>query len=341
MNKYLVRFATVLTGIIVLSSCSHNPLKIDVSGIKIPPVKVLRLEQDMFSVNPDSVNYYTPLLVKKYGPFYANFVTGFINDGGITDSTYAYSIKRFITDKDMRRAYDTCEKKYHDMTFLENGFTNVFKHFKYYFPDKPLPTIVTAMSGFNYALVYYDSTLEISLEMYLGKNSPFYTMLRFPQYKTMHMAKSYMLCDAVYGWLKSTFKADEDKNDMLAQIVHEGKIMYLEDALMPDVNDTLKIRYTAKQLAWCKANEFNMWAYIIQKQLLYTTNETDIVKFTDDGPFTPMFNHDYCPARTGNWIGWRIVRDYMKNNPDITIPQLMAEKSADKILRQSGYKPTK
>ncbi len=326
---------------ILFSSCHHNPLDISVSGINVSPVKIERLEKDIFSMSPDSINKYTPGMLKKYGSFYANFVTGFINDAGIMDSTYAAGLKRFISDPDMRNTFDSCEKIYPDLSFLEDGLTDAFRHFRFYFPDMPLPKVLTVMSGYNYGLIYYDSTLAISLEMYLGMNNTYYTMLQFPHFKTMHMTKDYILSDAVYGWLESIFKPNEDKNDLLSQIVHEGKVMYALDAMLPKVNDTIKIHYTKRKLAWCKGNEFNMWAYIIREKLLYTTDLSNIAKLTDDGPFTSYFNHDLSPSRTGFWIGWQIVRTYMKNNPDITLSQLMAEKSADKILKESGYKPEK
>ena len=345
MNKkeYLRNIVYRLSFIValLLSSCHNNPLDIDVSKVNVPPVKIGRLERDMFAMPPDSINQYTRHMMKKYGKFYTDFVTGFINDGGIMDSTYAAGLRRFITDRDMRNAYDSCEKVYPDLSFLENGLTDAFQHFRYYFPEKPLPKVLTGMSGYNYFLVYVDSTLSISLEMYLGANYSYYTMLAFPHYKTMHMTKDYIVCDAVYGWLESIFKPNEDRNDLLAAMVHEGKIMYALDAMLPKVNDTIKIHYTKKQEAWCKENEFNMWAYIIRAKLLYSTDQSAIAKFTDDGPFTSYFNHDLSPSRTGFWLGWKIVRMYMKNNPDITLPQLMAEKSADKILKESGYKPSK
>ncbi len=330
-----------IAGALLYASCNSNRLDIDVSKINIPPVKIDRLEKDMFSMPPDSIARYTLAIEKKYGIFYARFITGFINDGGLGDSSYTISLKHFITDKDMLDAYTACEKEYPDMTFLETGLTDAFRHYKYYFPDSSLPRVVTLMSGFNYSLIYFNNTLGISLEMYLGQSSVFYQMLTFPLYKTTHLARAYMLRDAIYGWLESVYKTNENRNDFLSQIIHEGKIMYLQDALLPLLNDTIKIKYSERQLKYCIANEYNIWAYIIGQKVLYSTDEILIKKFTDDGPFTPMFNHDNCPSRTGDWIGWRIVRAYMKNNPGVTIPQLMAETSADKILARSGYKPTK
>jgi hypothetical protein len=327
--------------ILLLSSCSHNPLDVDVSKVNIQPIKVDRLEKDMFNLPADSMTTYLSRMQQRYGRFYNDFVTGFINDAGIHDSTYLASLKRFVSDKDMRFAYDTCEQAYPDMRFLEDGLTDAFKHYKYYFPDSNLPRVLTAVSGFNYDIIMFDNTLAVSLEMYLGAKSSLYNMLRYPHYKTARLNRSYMLRDALCGWLETVFKPNEDKNDFLSQIVHEGKVMYMMDALMPDVSDTIKIVYSNKQLKWVKENEFNLWAYIIQQKLLYSTNESDVKRFTDDGPFTSGFNRDFCPARTGTWLGWQIVRTYMKHNPSVTIPQLMAEKSADKILARSGYKPSK
>lgn len=323
-------------------------MDIDVSKINVPPVKIDRMERDMFTMPPDSINQYTPRMLNKYGKFYTNFVTGFLNDGGIMDSTYAAGLRRFITNRDMRDTYDSCEKTYPDLYFLEDGMTDAFRHFRYYFPDKPLPRILTVMSGYNYALVYYDSTLAVSLDMYLGSTNQLYAFAQFPHFKTMHMTRDYMVCDAVYGWLESVFKPEPqtsaggaEGNDLLSEIVHEGKIIYALDAMLPKVNDTIKIHYTKKQLAWCEDNEFNMWAYLIREKLLYSTDQSNTAKLTDDGPFTPYFNHDLSPSRTGYWLGWQIVKTYMKNNPEVTLPQLMAMKNADKILKESGYKPSK
>jgi hypothetical protein len=337
-SRHLIIFPVLC---FTITACHHNSLDIDVSNVNVPPVKIERMERDVFAMPPDSVNSYTRRMVKKYGVFYTDYVINFLNNGGIMDSTYAAGLRRFIADKDMRDTYDTCEKLYPDVSFLESGLTEAFRHFRFYFPSQQLPKVATVMSGFSYGIIYSDSTLAISLEWYLGTNNLLYTYVQVPRYKTLHMTKDYMVNDAVYGWIESIFKPNEDKNDLLAEIVHEGKIMYALDAMLPKVNDTVKIHYTKKQLEWCKDNEFNMWAYIIREKMLYSTDQNNIDKFMKDGPFTSYFNHDLSPARTGFWLGWQIVRTYMKNNPEVTIKQLMAEKSADKIFKESGYKPSK
>ena len=339
--KKCLKLAVLTACVVFFASCKHNRLKVDVSNVTVPPIHIDRLEKDMFSMPPDSIYQRDPAIEKKYGKFYTRFIMDVIyGGGGVMDSTYAASIRRFITDKDMKHVYDTCEKLFPDVKFLETGFTDVFKHYKYYFPKNSIPRVVTTMSGFSNAVGYIDSTLAISLEWYMGNKSPYYIMLQWPAYQFAHCSREYMLSDAVYGWLKTYFKPNENKDDMLSEIIHEGKIRYLVDAMLPDVDDTIKMWYSSKQLAYCKQNEFNIWAYFIQKNLLYSTDQGDIVKYTEEGPFISELSHD-CPARVAIWFGWQIVRSYMKNNSKVTLQELMNETDADKILKKSGYRPTK
>ena len=91
-------------------------------------------------------------------------------------------------------------------------------------------------------------------------------------------------------------------------------------------------------MEWCTEHEKDMWGYLIQNKFLYSNEVEVITKFTGEGPFTTGFVKE-SPARTGNWIGWRIVRDYMNANPKTTLDQLMTENDPQMILSKSKYKP--
>ena len=43
---------------------------------------------------------------------------------------------------------------------------------------------------------------------------------------------------------------------------------------------------------------------------------------------------------TGRWMGWQIVRNYMRNTDELDLKGLFEEKDAQKILKISKYKPT-
>src|ERR1043166_2701195 len=127
------------------------------------------------------------------------------------------------------------------------------------------------ISGFNYSIVVVDSTLSLGLESYLGSNCEFYTALGIPKYKSNFMNEQDMLPDAVRQWMLTEFPYNMKDHDFLSEMVYMGKIYYLCDAMMPDVNDTLKIQYTNPQMGYCMQNEFNIWSYFAAQKLLYTT----------------------------------------------------------------------
>lgn len=326
--------------ILLAASCHHDDLKVDVSNVVVPELTINRMEQDVFNMDTTHLLLSENKLKTKYGKFYNSYVLGILNNGGSHDTVKADLLKLFISDKDMRDAYNNCQKEYPDVNKLKEEFTQSFKYFKNYFPNRSIPKVITMMSGFNYSLVNQDSTLAIGLEMYLGTKNKFYDALGMPMYKKRCMNKENILPDALRGWMINEFPYMMDKNDFLSEIIYMGKIMYLTDALAPDVADTLKTQYTAKQTKYCVHNEFNMWSYFIAQKILYTTDQAQIMKFTTDGPFTTAFSKE-APPRVGYWIGRQIIKQYVKNNPDMSLQQLMDEKDAQKILTKAKYKPTK
>ena len=328
------------TATLFISCNNDNPLKVDVSHVEVPELKINRLDQDVFNIDTSAVPAETQKLQAKYGSFYSAFITGILNAGEIRDSGYVTRIRRFINDRDMKKAYADCQQKYPDLSPLKEAFNEAFQRFKYHFPKRHLPQLVTMMSGFNYAIYPLDSTLAIGLEMYLGKDNDFYKMLGYPRYRTLFMDKDNILPDAVGGWMISEFPYAMTKNDFLSEIIYMGKILYATDALLPDVPDTLKIRYTQAQMDYCLQNEFNVWSYFVAQKIIYTTDQAEIMKFTGEGPFTAALSKQ-APARIGYWIGWRIVKQYMTVFPKTSLEQLMKENDAQQFLAKSKYKPKK
>lgn len=333
------RLFVFFTALLFISCSDESPLKkVDVSAVVVPDITIKRLDQDIFTMDTTDVAASTKKLEAKYGPFYSVFVTGILNNGEIRDSGYVVRIKRFIKERDMKKAYADCQQLYPNMQKQEHAFTEAFQHFKYYFPKRKLPTVVTTMSGFNYAVYPVDSTLSISLEMYLGSTNDFYLMLGFPRYRTTFMTPDNIVPDAIQSLMIKEFPYMMNNETFLSQIIYMGKIMYATDALLPDVEDTLKLRYTKPQLDYCLQNEFNVWSYFIAQKTLYTTNQSEIMKFTGEAPFTTAFSKQSAP-RIGHWIGWRIVQQYMKTNPKVTLEEMMNEKDAQQFLTRSKYKP--
>ena len=127
-------------------------------------------------------------------------------------------------------------------------------------------------------------------------------------------------------------------NRMLDIMIHNGKMLYLLDLLLPHKPDHIKLGYTPEQTAWCEANEFNIWSHFLREDLLYSTERKDIRKLVDHSPSSPGMP-EQAPGRTANWLGWQIVKSYMKRHPDTSVATLLALKDAQQLMDQARYKP--
>src|SRR5690606_6262151 len=180
--------------------------------------------------------------------------------------------------------------------------------------DSLVPRIITFNSGFNYGIFPTDSVLGVGLEWFIGSEHPVIGMLApeaFPQYVKERMQPQMLVPSAVKGWLLVHYMPDVQGADLLAHLVATGKVMALLDALLPDVQLHLKMAFTSDQLAWCEANEFNIWKEIVNNEMLYSKKPADIGRLMNDGPFTNGFPRE-SPGHIGEWIGYRMVRPYME-----------------------------
>lgn len=339
--KIIFKSLAFLSFFLILSGCGHEQLNIDTSDVQIEPIIFKRLDKDIFLLNEKNVNQKSFEFQKKYTTFYNRYIASIVNNGGIRDSLYTSALLHFVQDKDMHAAYTDIAKMYsdNDIELLGDDMTEVAKRFKVFFPERKLPKqFVTFMSGFNYNVVYVDSTLGIGLEMYLGDKNSFYDALQFPKFRTRTMNKEHLLSDAVRGWVITEFDNADPVNNLLNHMIFYGKIFYTCQALLPEKHDSILIGYTSAQIETCKINEKNYWGFFAKDNKLYENDLKLIAEFTNDGPFTRAISHE-CPPRIAMWMGWQIVRAYMKHNSDVTLQDLMNEKDAQKILSKSKYKP--
>jgi gliding motility-associated lipoprotein GldB len=238
-----------------------------------------------------------------------------------------------------RELYGEVQKKYADFKPVKEDLNLLFKHIKYYFPKTKTPKVITIISEMDYnnKAIYADSLVIISLELYLGKEHKFY---QFPNYIKQNLEQGQIMPDIVSNFSIGKIAPVSDKN-LLSQMVYFGKQMYLKDLLLPDYSDSDKMGYTAEQIKWCQENESYMWRYFIEKEILYSDDQKLQARFINAAPFSKFYLEidNESPGRVGAWIGWQIVRSYMKNN-DVPIADLL-KTDAKEIFKKSKYKPKK
>jgi len=231
------------------------------------------------------------------------------------------------------------EKKFKSFDFIENEVNQLFKHLKYYFPKINIPKIVTLINNVDYQskIIYLDTLVLLSLDTYLGKNHEIYKGI--PNYIKYDMDISFLSSHIADKFLNSKINYPKERT-FLSQMIYYGKKLYLKEKLLPNKNDTITIGYSKQDLTWAQENELYIWKYFIEKELLYNTDSKLIRRFLDPSPFSKFYLEidNQSPGRIGRWIGWQIVRSFMKKNPETKIEDLIF-KSSEELFVKSGYKP--
>ncbi len=323
---------------LLITSCVNKKKEIDISEVNLE-LKISRLDQELFA-NNESMQTKIPKLAQQYGEFFARYTEDMLNLGAVGDPTLPAAYKQFVYDADISTVAKNITAEYQDFTAESLSLTNGFKRYSVLFPNRIIPEIVTIISGFTYKIAATEKTLAIGLDMYLGETYPYYGSVQFPAYRKMTMDRKNIVSDALTGWVTTEFLKPDSSNAMIDEIIYEGKILYLLDQMLPHTVDEIKIGYSIEQLKWCRGNEMAMWGHFVNEKLLFSQIKGDYFKYVNDGPFTPGFDRA-SPSRTGNWLGWQIVRRYMENNQDVSAIELMNNKDAQGILNASNYKPQK
>jgi gliding motility-associated lipoprotein GldB len=312
----------IIPVIIALVSCDKKS-KVEKAVEEIPvEIKVERFDKLFFETESKNLGQ-----LKKQFPFFFPKAT--------QDSIWLEKMQ----NPQWRELYTEVQKKYSNFEPIQKELNGLFKHLKFYFPETKTPKVITVISEMDYnnKVIYTDSLLIISLELYLGKNHKFY---QFPNYLKQNFEKKQILPDVVssFSTLKIAPIADQS---LLSQMIYFGKELYLKDLLLPDYTDADKIGFTSEQNKWCEDNEGYMWRYFLENELLYSNDSKLGNRFINPAPFSKFYLEidNESPGRVGTWIGWQMVRSFMNTN-DVPLEKML-QLNAKELFEKSKYKPKK
>ena len=315
-------FAVLMVLPLFFSCSDKNASKIDVSKVNVD-FSLKRYDVDFYNTTKETL----PKVKYKYP---------YLFPSEFTDSI---SLAK-IYDKGEQELFAETQKIYKDFSPVENQLLSFFKHVKYYNPKFIAPDVITMLSNIDYKsrVIYADSLLLISLDVYLGKNHKFYA--DYPEYIKENNTKNHLIVDVANTIIAKQISPSY-KRRFLDKMIHEGKKMYLLDLYLPFVSNEKKIGVTTDKLNWAVANEEQVWMYFIDQKLLFSTDTKLNQRFIDIAPYSKFYmeQDNLSPGRIGVWVGWQIVRSFMEKN-DVSLQQLL-KIDEDEIFKKSKYKPKK
>ncbi|WP_417361961.1 gliding motility lipoprotein GldB [Galbibacter sp.] len=318
----MCKFLRLFFAILVISCSSDSKLEAEIAKVAVD-VRIDRFDVKFSNANPGEL----PQLKKQY-PYL--FPLQF------SDSVW---IER-MQDSLHQVMASEIDKKFSDFQQDTLAIHELFQHIKYYFPEFNIPKIVTVNSDVDYKnrIIYADSLMLVGLDNYLGEEHEFYKGIQ--QYIRENFEKEALVVDMGKAIARSTIKTAPSR-DFLSKIVYYGKLYYLMSQWMPKTEYYELIRYKEDQFQWSLANEQYIWRYFISNELLFSTDSKLDDRFINPAPFSKFYLEldNESPGRLGQFIGWRIVDSYMKNN-EVSLHELLEEPAAT-VFKNSQYKPKK
>ncbi|WP_196895137.1 gliding motility lipoprotein GldB [Aureivirga marina] len=315
------------TLLLALFACGEKQKnQVDVSNIAMD-TEIVRFEKKMYGKSdiPDQ---------ERLEKLKAEFPIFF--DHRVPDSIY---INKMNSEQN-KSLFKEVDSVFPNIEKQEKEINELFKHVKYYYPKFKAPKVITTFSEFDYTsnVIYADSLLFISLDIYLGKESPVYEGV--PSYIVENFEASQIPVDVAKEFALRLNPMRKNRT-FIEKLVSKGKMMYAVELFAPFKTDAQKIGYSQEKLDWAEANEASIWKYFIENKLLYSTDFELANRFINEAPFSKFYleTDGDSPGRIGEWVGWQIVRSYMKNN-DVTLQQLFLT-NEEEIFKKSKYKPKK
>lgn len=310
-----------------------------------PDIQLSILRFDLSLSNLDTENALEKHIMWKneYGIFYRDYIEKVLAIGPVDEDEEIAAILSHISQtEDFHMLKEEVQKVFKDLSVEEERLSHAFGHIKHELPKTVIPTqIITYFSGFAVQTAIGEDYIGIGLDMFLG-DSPFYPSLigQYPQYIYEKFTPENIVPRVLEVFIREEIMPEDQlEGSFLAHMLHHGKVLYLMDTFLPETDDHLKIGYTKQQIDWAMRYQSSIWDWVLMEELLYQTDYLAIQKHFNNAPFTPQLgDRDESAPKLGVFLGWNMVRKYMKEYPETSLQKLLAMGNEQVFLTQSGYK---
>lgn len=310
--------------ILLLISCTSNKLDVDTSKISVN-ISFVNLDSILMNSSRSEI----PLLLNRFSTssegVLAYELGHCLGIGGFKDIGSLDRIELFRNDAYIKRLESSISSSFKFKSDLQSQIIDGFSHLKFHLPFIQLPNQVFYINSLFVSNVFCSSTeIGIGLDRYLGSNSKVIKELPtqdFFQWMKESMRKEFISRDVLSEWIAKKIVKEVD-GVFADKMIRWGKILYLTEASFPEMEKHLLFRYSKNGYDWADHNETSIWKYIVNQELLFSKNERDHANFLNEGPFTVGLP-EKSPDRLGQYLGWKIVHEFMANNESISLQQLI------------------
>ena len=330
--------------VLFVFSCKNKNGAPDVSDIKMD-VTVKRFEKDFFAMDTTQLQASLQAVEKKYPAFLPVYFKYFAPVKDIAqqqDIPFDAALLQYY--RAIRPLAVEADKKFASLDKVKADLENNLRYVKHYFPAFKTPVVLTSVESLNpenpteiYGTTYYNDTLVISLQMFLGKDYPAYDPSQYPDYLRRRFEPPFIVPNCVRAVASDLYADSTEGASLIEQMIEKGKQWWLMRKFMPEVPDSLITGYTAQQTTDLQREEGNVWGVITKNENIFSIDQTTVQTYIGESPFTQTLPQG-APGNIGPWIGWRIVSKFEQDHPKMSVQEIL-HTTAKKIFEEAKYRP--
>ena len=255
------------------------------------------------------------------------------------DQTYeelGNQIFDWLQKPDVKELFAEVTKKFANYNDIENELSIAFTNAKSIVQEMKIPTIFFVVSGMKIEFYSESDIIIIGIDNFLGKESKFRPFAE--EYRLHIYEREYIVPTCVILYLSQYVKDNSADQSLIADMLFFGRVYALAEAVMPFISKNLIFSYTKAQLANIEDNEVYIWEHFLQSNLLYKKDSTEKNIYLEATPEIPEI-YISCPGEVAKWLGYKIIKSYLKNNKSESLINLLNSSDLQEIFLKSKYKP--
>ena len=182
------------------------------------------------------------------------------------------------------------------------------------------------------------NNIIIGLDYFLHKNSK-YKPQDIPEYILYRYTPQHIIPMTMALYCSRYNQISNLDQTMISEMLDFGKLYFLLSRILPCTPKHLIIGYSKEEWDLIEKNEKTIYSVFVDRKLFFETNHLVKNKYLSERPQVFEVSPS-CPGRIGRWLGWKIIKSYMENNPNIEIQNLLSNTDNKEIFFQSFYNPS-
>jgi hypothetical protein len=233
--------------------------------------------------------------------------------------------------------YFSLQKDFPDISKIFDEINFAIHNFNKQSHIKKNPVVNILISGFYNDIVVTHDTINIGIDYFLQLNNR-YKPRDFPMYILKRYTPQFLIPTTLISYFSQFNLMDTNNESLLNEMIAFGKLYYVVSQLMPCVDENIILGYDKEEWEILENTETFIYSYFIQNELFFEKNHLIKNKYINERPnvFEISPNH---PGRIARWLGWKIVKSYIKSNPNTTLEELLYNKDHLNIFYNSTYNP--